>query len=137
MSDHRIDSVAATLDKADAWFAQLADELGSEDHKLAYRSLRAVLHAIRDRITVDEATDLGAQLPTLVRGIYYEAWSPPQTPSSEHDVFLAHIAEALPPGEDPGRHLAAVMQLLERELDGNVVAHVRGMLPGDLRDLTG
>jgi uncharacterized protein (DUF2267 family) len=31
-----------------------------------------VLHALRDRLTVEEASDLAAQLPMLIRGLYYE-----------------------------------------------------------------
>jgi uncharacterized protein (DUF2267 family) len=38
--------------------------------------LRAVLHNLRDRLTINEAADLGDQLPMLIRGIYYEAWHP-------------------------------------------------------------
>ena len=34
----------------------------------AYLALRTVLHALR----VEEAVDLGAQLPMLIRGLYYE-----------------------------------------------------------------
>ena len=33
-----------------------------------------MLHALRDRLTPDSAVHLGAQLPILVRGIYYEGW---------------------------------------------------------------
>ena len=36
----------------------------------AYRVLRAVLHALRDRVTVDVAAKFAAQLPTLLRGVY-------------------------------------------------------------------
>jgi len=48
------------------------DDLHSEDRHHADVALSAVLHALRDRLTVSEAAQLGAQLPMLVRGFYYE-----------------------------------------------------------------
>ena len=39
-----------------------------------------MLHTLRDRLTVDVAAKLAAQLPTLIRGIYYEDWDPSRTP---------------------------------------------------------
>jgi uncharacterized protein (DUF2267 family) len=61
-----------TLQKTNEWLTRLATELAGDDRQLAYRALRASLHALRDRLIVDEAAHLGAQLPLLVRGIYYE-----------------------------------------------------------------
>ncbi len=65
----------------------------------AYSALRAVLHALRDRLTAQQATHLGAQLPLLVRGIYYEGWHAAQKPTGDRQVdeFLTRVAAELPP----------------------------------------
>jgi len=69
-------------------------ELQSEDRQLAYAALRATLHALRDRLTVEEAVQFGAQLPMLLRGMYYEGWTPSGKPLQEdREEFLAHIQE--------------------------------------------
>ena len=64
------------MEQAHVWVNDVADEFGTEGHQLAYRILRAFLHAVRDRITAEESAQLAAQLPTLIRGIYYEGWRP-------------------------------------------------------------
>src|SRR3546814_6955305 len=64
---------------------------------LAYHALRSVLHALRDRLTLEEAAHLGAQLPMLVRGIYYDSWHPAGMPRRERSEgeFLAHVEKGL------------------------------------------
>jgi uncharacterized protein (DUF2267 family) len=63
----------------------------------SYDALRAVLHAMRDRLTVDEASDLAAQLPMLIRGLFYEGWKPSKMPVKMHrEEFLEHVRREFP-----------------------------------------
>jgi len=86
--------------KANAWIADVAWEFQTEDHEFAYRVTRAWLHLVRDRLPVIEVAHLGAQFPDLLRGVYYEGWSPSAVPVKYHrhefvDRFAreAHIAD--------------------------------------------
>src|SRR5262245_44369731 len=90
MSVTTIPHIEASVYTANVWLK----ELGWEDREQVYHGLRSVLHALRNRLTVDEAADLGAQLPLLIRGLYYEGWDPSSTPVRERrkEVFLHHIA---------------------------------------------
>jgi uncharacterized protein (DUF2267 family) len=57
-----------TVQTTNAWLNEIMEAIGP-DGRRAYRILAAVLHALRDRLTVDETAQLGAQLPILVRGL--------------------------------------------------------------------
>ena len=69
MSVTTIPHIEAGVHAANLWLKELADELGWADRERVYHALRSVLHALRNRLTVDEAADLGAQLPLLIRGL--------------------------------------------------------------------
>ena len=124
-----------TLHKTHAWLKAIMEELGTEDRHKAYLALRAVLHALRDRLTVEEVAQLAAQLPMLVRGLYYEGWDPTGKPLKERhkEAFLAHVAEELKtpsgPAVDPEAATRAVFKVLSREISQGELEDVLGLLP--------
>lgn len=73
-----------TIDDAvhdtNAWLNDLDDRIGWENKQKSYRLLRSLLHVLRDHLSADEAAQLSAQLPVLVRGIFFEGWDPSKTP---------------------------------------------------------
>jgi uncharacterized protein (DUF2267 family) len=89
----RIDGFEHSLQLTNVWLKDLMARLGTDDRHLACLALGATLHALRDRLTVEETADLGAQLPMLVRGLYYEGWRPAGKPLEEHarDALLSHV----------------------------------------------
>jgi hypothetical protein len=54
----RVATIDRSVEKAHIWLNELADELGDDDWQAAYRVLRAYLHTLRDRLTVEEAAHL-------------------------------------------------------------------------------
>ena len=73
MSNAVLEVFDASLQKTQVWLNDLMSELGWEEKpQKACLALRTALHSLRDRLTNEEAVHLGAQLPILIRGIYYE-----------------------------------------------------------------
>ena len=132
-----VDVIDRSVEKTNVWLKELAAELGTDDRRFAYRVLRAYLHAVRDRLMVDEAAQLAAQLPELVRGIYYEGWVPSRTPTSDRSVdeFLRRIAdEARLPGETEASYAcSAAARLLRRHVSEGEFADVVAVFPEELR----
>ena len=129
--------IERSVEQANVWLADVAEEFESERGD-AYRVLRAVLHALRDRVNVDEAAQLGAQLPALIRGIYYAEWDPSRTPmAGDAKAFLDRVArEALLPGDTEAAFAAgAVMRTLRRHVSPGEIEDVMAQVPPDLRAL--
>lgn len=133
----------STLDHAPQvmaeWLNELCDDLEWSEKPRAFMLLRETLHAIRDLLGVDEAADLAAQLPVLVRGIYYEGWDPSRTPSTARtkrdllDRIGGHFVKA--PLEDPERAVAAVFDLLRRHVSEGELGQVRNAMRKPVREL--
>ena len=139
MSQTSLTSFESTLQTTNIWLNDILERLGWQDHHRAYHALRAVLHALRDRLPVDEAAALAAQLPMLVRGFYYEGWHPHGKPVKERhkEEFLAHITEAFrdDPLIDPEEVAKAVFQVLSKHITECEIESVKQNLPAEIRSL--
>jgi uncharacterized protein (DUF2267 family) len=129
-----------TLQKTQIWLNDLMMDLDWQDHPhKAYLALRTVLHALRDRLTVEEAVQLGAQLPMLVRGFYYEGWTLKGKPRKERhkEDFLAHIKDAFKNDVTvrPESVARAVFTVLERYTSEGEIEDIKHMLPKALHEL--
>ncbi|HEU4342336.1 MAG TPA: DUF2267 domain-containing protein [Candidatus Binatia bacterium] len=130
----------APLQKTQIWLNDLMSELGWEDRpQKTFLALRTALHALRDRLTVEEAVHLGAQLPILIRGFYYEGWKLTHKPAKERHKsdFLDHIARVFRDDDtvDPEKVMRAVFKVLERHISKGEIEDVKNMLPRSLQEL--
>jgi uncharacterized protein (DUF2267 family) len=133
-----IEAFEHSLQLTDLWLKDLMARLGTADRHLAYLALRTTLHALRDRLTVDEAAHLGAQLPMMIRGFYYEGRHPAGKPLKDHakEAFLAHVAaEARALDFDPEPAARAVFGLLAALITAGEIEDVKSVLPGPIREL--
>jgi uncharacterized protein (DUF2267 family) len=128
-----------TVQETNHWLRLMMGELGTDDRRVAFNALRAALHAIRDRIGVNNAVHLGAQLPMLLRGAYYESWILSLTPTRERHLegFIEHVSAYLPRDGriNPAEAAHAGFAVMGRCLDGGEMLKLRGMLPHEALNL--
>lgn len=139
MSMSGLDVFDRTLQETNIWLKELMDDLHCDERHKAYLALRSVLHALRDRLPSSEAIQLGAQLPLMVRGIYYESYQPGNKPLKERqlDRFYEHVLEKyVSPGpQDPARITKSVFSLLSRHVSQGEIEDVKQSLFSELRAL--
>lgn len=128
-----------SVESANEWIDALTGELGVEDRHHGYRVLRAFLHALRDRLTVEEAAQLASQMPELIRGIYYENWVPSRTPQKYRDAatFLSRISEeaGLHGNDEASYAAAAAYKVLCARITEGEIEDVLAVLPAGVRTL--
>ena len=133
---------AAALDtslyRTQEWLHEIGQALGSDNDRAAYAALRATLHAVRDRLPPELVAHLGAELPMLVRGIYYEGWHPSAVrlkAAHQADFFDSIAAELLGHDEleDVEAAAAAVLRVIDRRIAAGQVARVLDALPEKVR----
>jgi len=133
-----LDTFDRTVQESNLWLKDVMERLNTNDRHHAYSTLRAVLHALRDRIGPENAAHLGAQLPMLLRGLFYEGWDPTGKPTKERheNAFLAHISRELPRAAGPDEIEAgacAVLDVLSKHIDRGAAVKLAAILPQDLR----
>ena len=139
MSTTGLDVFDRTLHKTNSWLKELMDIIDWDDRQQAYRIMRAVLHALRDRLTVEEVAQLGAQFPMLIRGVYYEGWDPSAKALKERhkEEFFMRIAQHFRADEgiDPEQATHAVFALLAHRISEGEIRDVQHLLPAEVRRL--
>jgi len=139
MSATGLESLDHTIQLTHAWINDLDRRLGWNNKPRAYRLLKAVLHSLRDWLPPAELANLGAQLPTLLRGVYYEQWRPMATivrPRSKHE-FLSRVDAdfKIDPLPHTAQAIMTVFRLLSDKITAGEIEHVRHALPEELRNI--
>lgn len=121
------------------WLAATVAEAGMGDEERAWRALRATLHALRDRLPPNEAVQLAAQLPMLLRGLYFEGWRPNATPvrAADRDAMLAAVHASFPaePREAAEHIVRSVFRVLVAHVSPGEIAEVKHALSESLSTL--
>lgn len=137
MSHTGVSNLDNSIDKAAAWLTEVAAEFGTEDRRFAYRIIRAWMHVLRDRLPVPVAAHLAAQLPELLRGVFYDGWNPSRVPvkydSAEYVRRFAN--EATIHDTEVPRAASLVARVARRHVSSGALDEALDALPADIRQL--
>ena len=141
MSNTGLDVFDRASQRAIGWLDDLQERMDWDNRHRAYEALGIVLHVLRDRLPIEEATDLGAQLPLLIRGLYYQNWEPSVNPERYRraEDFFARVRERLAAHRMEGvpvlRLVESVADLLADHITEGELSDVRHALPSPIRAL--
>jgi uncharacterized protein (DUF2267 family) len=126
-----------SLEKSNIWLNTLQRDLNLPQQKDAYRLLKVVLHSLRDRLPLNEAAQLGAQLPTFIRGLYYEGFKPGSITKRERNLgpFLQSIEKKMPRfyPKQASEMLRGVFSLLNQFISPGEIADIKACCNEDIR----
>jgi len=122
---------------ANIWLKAVAEALETEDRHFANRALRTWLHMLRDRLTIDAAAHFAAQLPELLRGVYYDGWDPSNVPVKyDREAFVSRfVHEAKVTAEEVPGIVSAVTSAVRQHFSPGQLETALQQLPHDVRTL--
>ncbi|WP_274423346.1 DUF2267 domain-containing protein [Chelativorans sp. YIM 93263] len=133
-----LDVLDKTVQTTNIWLNEIMADHG-DDRQVAWHILGAVLHALRDRLPADLSAHLGAELPLLIRGLYYDQYEPSKQPDVTRtlDAFLERVKEGLTSTRpvDSVEATRSVFHVIAHRIDLGQSAKVRDALPKDIQAL--
>ncbi len=139
MSNQGLETIDHTVHVTHDWINELADRLDWSSKRSALRLLRVTMHQIRDNLLIDEMAQFSAQLPLLIRGMFFEGWVPKRTPLKDR-----HLGDFCAPIESMFEHtleyrgiedITRVFVLLNNRLSRGEIEDVRANLPTAIREI--
>ncbi|GGM29381.1 MULTISPECIES: DUF2267 domain-containing protein [Micromonospora] len=140
MAEQMWSAFESSLDKTNLILKDIEQAYGwpKEQRNQSYAALRTVLHLLRDRMPVPESAEFAAQLPVLLRGIYFDGWQPENVPIKlNRDDFLYEVRQGFPYDVAGGaeRVVQVVLESLRRHVTQGEWEDVRATMPQDLLQL--
>ena len=137
LSTQGLEVIDHTVQLTHEWINDLAERLDWADKRQVLMLLRSTLTALRDLLSVNEAAQMSAQLPLLIRGLFYENWAPASRAERTAAAFVARVSERLEmDAEYRGEEdITEVFHLLSARISEGEVADIRQSLPADIRRL--
>ncbi|MBX7266709.1 DUF2267 domain-containing protein [Micromonospora sp. Llam7] len=121
MAEQFQSAIESSVDKTNLILKDIEQAYGwpKERRNQSYAALRTVLHLLRDRMPVQESVEFSAQLPMVVRGVYFDGWQPQDVPIKlNRDDFLYEVRQGFPYDVEggPERVVQVVLDTLRRHV---------------------
>lgn len=134
-----------TLQKSNDILKGIEEHFVWTDRHMSYLAFRAVMHTLRDRLSVESAASLAAQLPLVLKGVFFDGWKPAGKPIKMNVAeFVDEIRLRLNPpyGVDLGmiptfeqsveEITRGVLHVVEQHTDHAEIQKVKKTLPKDI-----
>lgn len=135
MRRHTPDAFDTAVQKANIWLKEIEQAGKLRSRFQAYAALRSVLHALRDCLPPAEAVKFSAQMPLLVKGVFFDGWKvSPKPMRMTHAEFNIYIRHGLKEegGVEPEIALKAVLSALSRHISPSVLDTLEPVLPREV-----
>ncbi len=139
MSSAGLDVFDRTIEETNFILNQIEGDLGWRGQReKSYSALRAVLHAIRDRLMVDVAVNFSAQLPLLLKGIFFDGWNSSKVPiKMDREDFFQCIKNNFKYELNVGVEdmVKTVLINIFVRTDPDLADEIRSQLPREMKDI--
>ncbi|MGC5052200.1 DUF2267 domain-containing protein [Micromonospora sp. DT48] len=137
MAEQFQSAIESSMDKTNLILKDIEQAYGwsKEQRNQSYAALRTVLHLLRDRMPIEESVEFSAQLPIVLRGVYFDGWQPQNVPIKlNRDDFLYEVRQGFPYDVKggPQRVVQVVLDSLRRHVTQGQWDEVKDTMPNDL-----
>jgi uncharacterized protein (DUF2267 family) len=134
--------------KGNKFLKDVMEYMGEDNNRdKAYRITKAVLHSLRDVLTVEENLHLISQLPLVLKGVYVDNWKISGSPKRLRSIDdfcqdLQTIAgltaeEDFPSKDDCMDSIHAVFSVIKEMVSEGEIEDIKAIMPRELKELWG
>lgn len=109
------------------------------NQRRAFTALKAVLHELRNLLSIEQTAQLSTQLPLVIRGIFFENWNPNSITFQKMNKqdFLESVAKALYPYRDMDIEATTkgVLHVLGEKMPEGEFEKILQNIPGEIKEL--
>lgn len=120
------------------FYRNVMETLGDRDREAVKRATAAVFHSLRDRLTVEEADQVVAQLPAELKNVWHQGEAPGRRPLKlGREEFYERVRRdsGAASRQEARRMTVAVFAGLKEQLSPGEADDVFAQLPRDLKDV--
>jgi uncharacterized protein (DUF2267 family) len=139
MSSTKVSSLDRSIQSSIEWLNDIKEELKWKDDERVYAATKVTLQTLRDRMIVDETFELAAQMPLLLKGIYFDGYDPsgkPLTIRSREELF-DEIQDRFDKAEGLSGEIItrAVLKVLYKRAGEGEMDDIKENMPADIQGL--
>lgn len=137
MRRHTPDAFDTAVQKGNIWLKDIEQAGKLRSRFQAYTALRSVLHALRDCAPAAEAVKFSAQMPLMIKGVFFDGWKiSPKPLRLTREEFEEHLRRGLKEqtGVEPATALRAVLAAIQNHISPSVLRTFQLVLPRDVHE---